>query len=274
MKSFLSIILFVILSLENTFAQCAQIDSLYRVLRIAKSDTDKINTLNNLAQELALIGKDGQAAFYAKQSLKMSEEADYPKGIADALTHIAKMDYADMKDLGENIEAFQKALSIYKDLNDQPKIIQTLEIIGTYYYKHLDAESHKKAIEYYKEALSLLEKQGDKEKIARTYESLGTLYATIEEDEQALNAYKAAIDIRKKMGTLEPSDERIWMKYKRLSTVEKRLQKTNVFVLIMAFGIIIAVLLVVTAYSIIQKNKVHKNLQQLEDQLRLSNNTH
>ncbi len=266
-KLLLSMMLLSCLGGGNVHAQCATIDSLYRVLRVAKEDRDKINTLNALAEQLSQIGKEGQAAFYIKQSLDMAQKIDYDKGIADALTHIAIMDAKDLNQYQGSIHDFEQALKVYRDLDNKAKILQTLEIIGTYYFKFPDQENREKAQPYFEEALKVSQQLENKQKTVQMYETLGELYGLLEQDDRALQAYEQAEALRLSLKMRSPLNARILAKYKRIRRVEERLQNTQAFQLTLIFGTVIAILLVITFVMVRQRNLAKQHLKTVLDRV-------
>ena len=262
MKRFCIIILFFLSITPRIYSQCSQIDSLYRVLRVAKADHDKINTLNILVEELLKIGKEAQAAFYAEQALKMAQKAKYEKGIADALSHIALLDYQDLENYQQAIDEYSKALKIYEELGDKQKIAKLNEVIGAFFFKQLSHESNEKAILYYEKALENYKALKDETKMASIYEILGEVYAKQGKDDEAIFSFQKAQDIRKKSGTVNPFNSRLLAKYKRIKKLEERIQTSNTFSVIVASGIIISILSVLSIYLFVQRNKARKLLKE------------
>src|SRR5450755_3746426 len=65
------------------------IDSLFSVLRTAREDTSKVNTLNFLSRQLRAERSDYlQAKKYAEDALALSEKLSFKKGIANADNNI------------------------------------------------------------------------------------------------------------------------------------------------------------------------------------------
>ncbi|MEO1653295.1 MAG: hypothetical protein AAFU64_07105, partial [Bacteroidota bacterium] len=242
-------------------AQCATLDSLYRILRVAKSDTDKINTLNVLAEELNQIGKVAQAAFYTRQSLQLSQKINYSRGIADAMTHIAILDYEDLNEYRGNIEDFNQALALYRETKDLPRLARTLEIIGTYYAKSPDKESREKAIAIYTEAQQTYEQLKNLQKQIDIYETLGTLYGLLGDDQQAIRAFRASLQLTPKTDLQRVVRMNHLLKYERVAQVEARLKKTSAFSLIVFFGIVTSILLVICVALFLQKKKIGQAYQ-------------
>jgi tetratricopeptide (TPR) repeat protein len=246
---------------STAFGQCSKLDSLYRILRIVKSDTDKINALNHLVGELVAFGKEGQASFYAKQAFEMSQKIEYRKGIADALTHIGLLDYSDLSAYKGTIEDYQQALRIYQDLGDKSNMIKTLEIIGTFYYKSFEKESRRQAIEYYEQVLDIRKELRDTMKLAETYNMLGELYATVENDEKALECFEKAASLHDKLGILNINNDRLLSKYQSIHRIEQNIERSHTRALVIGFSVALGILLMIAIISWVQKNRVSKILK-------------
>lgn len=77
-----------------------KVDSLLNVLKTAKADSNKVNTLNALAMEFRSNNPD--TAFYlAQQALTISEKINFRKGIAEAYLWMG----TSITNLGKNEEA-------------------------------------------------------------------------------------------------------------------------------------------------------------------------
>ncbi len=251
----------------NALAQCGQLDSLYRILRVAKLDVDKINTLNALADELSTIGKEGQAAFYTKQALRLAEKAGYEKGIADALTRVALIDYKDLGKLSKSVDDFKKALEIYEELGDKVQKVRTLGIIANFYYRALDDDSHQQALDYFKRIAVLQHELGNLKAEAEAYESIGTLHGRLYQDKEAYQAYEKAHLIKTKIGLSTPTNERILAKYRRLNQLESHIKNSNNTQLATGFGIAIAIMLVLIITLWVQRNRALQLLKKHNPEL-------
>ncbi|MCU0445115.1 MAG: tetratricopeptide repeat protein [Microscillaceae bacterium] len=243
-------------------AQCEKIDSLYRILKVAKADTDRINALNNLVETLVQNSKPGKASFYARQALKMAQKAKYNKGVADALTHINLLDSRDLSENPQIINDFQKALTIYEELGDRDRTIRTLEIIGQFYAKQPDEDSKRKAITHYEKALMLYRKTENQLGIAQTHDNLGELYAALQEDNQALIHFELADKIKKELGIQNPTNDRLYAKFRRLKALEQQIQTSPTFMVIIILGIAVAVLSVMIIRVTLQRNRAWRLLKQ------------
>ncbi len=248
-------------------AQCGQLDSLYRILRVAKKDVDKVNTLNALADELVNFGRTGQATFYTKQALKIAENAGYDKGIADALTRVALLDYDDLGKLSKSVADFEKALAIYTEIGDQRQRVKTLGVIAHFYFKALDESSYYKALDYYKQIVLIQNELKNQKEEAEAYEAMGTLYGRLHQDKEALAAFQEAHKIKTKLGIASSTNERLLAKYQRLNDLEAHIQASNTVKLATGFGIAIAVLLVLMITFWVQRNRALQLIREHQPEL-------
>lgn len=257
---------FLLLSIKSN-AQCAKIDSLYRVLRFAKADTHKIDALNLLAYELQILGKKETASFYTKQALKFAQKTDYEKGLADALMQIALLDYNDLGQVGNDIENYQEALKIYEDLKDTTKIAQTLEIIAKFYAKGLIEEKYSKAVPLFERLVNLDVHLHKPEKLAEAYEELGVLYSRLRDDTKAHEYYRKAKSIKDTLGLSSITNERILSKYDRLTQLNETIRESDTYSLTLFFGITCGVLIMIILIILGQRNHAYRLLKQYHPEL-------
>ncbi|OJJ20481.1 hypothetical protein BKI52_18665 [marine bacterium AO1-C] len=179
MKKIILFLLFALLVNPSIWAQnCAKIDSLNRVWRLVKGKDVKaeINTLNALVYEYT---KDhqGKASFLSKRALEMAQDTKYEKGIADALMNNGLIEYQELHHAEIAISDYQRALKIYKNLNDEKSVVKALEAIADFYYRLADETSYKNALNTYKQVLEHKKKANDIRGITAISEKLGELYS-------------------------------------------------------------------------------------------------
>ncbi len=116
------------LSTVEAFAQTYKIDSLMLLLKSSKPDTNKVNTLNALAEELKNDNPD-TAIYFANDAIAVATKLNYKIGIADALLCIARAK-ANIGKTEEGLKNCNDALKFYDQLSalkssvDQSKILQ------------------------------------------------------------------------------------------------------------------------------------------------------
>ena len=120
-----------------------KIDSLQKVLKTAKEDTNKVNTLNALGTQLRYSADYEGEGKYGNLALLLAEKIKYKRGVADALTNIG----ASHRLLGnyeEGMKNFQTAFKIYEEIKDQRGMTAVYLNIGSIYlYKSNFPESIK-----------------------------------------------------------------------------------------------------------------------------------
>ena len=94
-----------------TQSDSLKIDSLKKVLVIEKEDTNKVNTLNELASQRVYFNTDTAMNFF-KSALILATKLNYEMGIADVKTNIGKL-YASQAKYNEGIRFANDALTIY-----------------------------------------------------------------------------------------------------------------------------------------------------------------
>src|SRR3954471_7649397 len=68
-----------------------KIDSLWQVLAVSKEDTNKINTLNEIASKLLESGVYSSADSTAREALKLADKLDYKKSKATSYNRIGRI---------------------------------------------------------------------------------------------------------------------------------------------------------------------------------------
>jgi serine phosphatase RsbU (regulator of sigma subunit) len=158
-----------------SFAQTPHIDSLSRLLKIAKEDTVKANLLNELARaHLFELNDINKVYTYGAQELKLSRKLNYKKGIAYGLMHIGifKRSHGDYK---EAIAYANKSLELMKELGDKKGEGSCYINLGLGYS---DMSNSPKAIDYTLKGMALKEEIGDKKGVAAAANNLGNIFVS------------------------------------------------------------------------------------------------
>ena len=92
------------------------IDSLLSVLDNSVEDTNRVNALNSLAEELRKTDAV-QANKYAEEALALSSELNYIKGIAGSYFSLGRVSRAQFN-LTEARGYYLKSIEVYKELGD------------------------------------------------------------------------------------------------------------------------------------------------------------
>ncbi len=171
-------------------------DSLLRVLKTAKEDTNKVNTLNKLAREIELSGNDNEGISYANEAKRLSEKIDYRKGLSSACLNLGNL-YSGKGEFPLSLEYYFAALKIDEEINNQVGIATILGNIGIVYTNQGDYPG---ALEICLKALKMREKLGEKGEIAKTLSNLGLIYIRQGDHFKALEYFYKALDTFKELG--------------------------------------------------------------------------
>lgn len=194
-KSTIIIFLFVLPSCCFSIDICNKKDSLLSVLKTQKEDTTKVNTLNNLSNELRGSNPDS-ALLFANKAYALAIQLKYINGQIDALTTIANIN-RDQSNLEISIKFDEKALVLSKVIGDKACIATSYNNIGI--AKKIQS-NYDEALKYYNLALNLRKEVGDKKAIAETYNQLGSLCFSQAKYNDALKYYESTLKIREQLG--------------------------------------------------------------------------
>jgi len=216
-------------AISNINAQTSEIDSLKRILSLAKLDTSKVNAMNELGWQLK---KEDQkiARKYLEKSISLAHKIDYPKGEAEAYNYLAVIESMNANfDLAVN--NYQKALELRKRIKDLKGIGSIYNNLGLLYddkgdfYKAIDYHklsydiqtqrkdtlrmgraaynvsrlfwrmgNYPKALENAYVYLNVVDRAKDKEGIARAYNHIGNINTDIGKPDAGMEAYNKALE--------------------------------------------------------------------------------
>jgi two-component system, NarL family, sensor kinase len=182
----------------SCFFVFSQVDSLENVLKFAKEDTNKVQTLNKISA--ALCFEDFKKAEDAAQkSLALSQKLNYKKGIAFCnkvlgVINVNKGSYQ------LALEYYDKALKNYGELKDKKGISDVLNNIGLV---HQNLGNYSKAIVYHYKSLKIREEIGNKKGIAGSHNNIGLVYESQKMHDKALVHYFEALKIDEELQNLQ-----------------------------------------------------------------------
>ncbi|MBL4653000.1 MAG: tetratricopeptide repeat protein [Flavobacteriales bacterium] len=228
-KGLLFLTIFVCLA-RISFSQSYYIDSLRKVLSIAKEDTNKVLLLGTLSLNVTdpVVGKR-----YANEAIFLAKKLNYAKGIAIATKNLA----TNYKREGRSESAFAnyfKAASMFEKLGDKARqagvysnlaelhyikgdydvtlayLLKSLKIkedlghekavagaknnIGNIYYQQ---ENYTKAMQYFDESMQTFQRYDDQIRIANTLDNQAGCLVGLGKLEKALEKYEEALAIRR-----------------------------------------------------------------------------
>ena len=204
-KCFILVLVFCALSNRPVFSQSKKIDSLLLVLKIAKEDSTKVNTLNALVSEFRYSNTD-TALHFSNEALALATNLNYEMGIADSKRRICAL-YASQGKFDEGVKYGNEALIIYNKLllaataSDKEKILA--KIGGTYMvigHNRASQGNYPEALKYDLLCLKIREQLGDKKGISSIKSNIGLTYANQHNYSEALQYFYAALKISEELG--------------------------------------------------------------------------
>jgi len=171
------------------------IDSLTTRIEEDIHDTDRINTLNELAWNLMYANPD-TAIFLSSEALSLSELHEWQLGIAKSIGRLGTF-YWLKGDYPRALDFFFKALKINKELGSKYGIAINLGNIGLVYANQGD---YTKALEYFFKALKMDEELGNNKDIATDLGNIGLLYNYQNNHPKALEFYFKALSMDEELG--------------------------------------------------------------------------
>jgi signal transduction histidine kinase len=171
-------------------------DSLVKILRVAKADTQQVNVLVKLAG-LYTNAEANKGLAYANKAMALSRQIKFKKGEADAffyrgltLVNILKSDSAKAD--------FAKATAIYRSINDLNGLAQVYNEMG----RMLRTEGKlADCITYFQQAAALYERLNDLDGSADCLVLLANNYNLLNLFDKALAMYQKSYDLRIKLNS-------------------------------------------------------------------------
>jgi len=157
-------------------------------------DTLKVNLLYKISKEYW--GNNSEKGMdYANQSLKLSEQINYQKGIANAYNGIGGIN-DDNGNYPAAIEYHKKSLEIREAIGDKEGIASSYNNIGITLKKQGD---YAEALKYYYKSLKIVEELGNKKDLTPRYNNIGIIYKMQGNYDDALKTYQDCLSIQKEI---------------------------------------------------------------------------
>jgi len=182
------------------YAQTNTVDSLEKLLKIAKQDTNKVIILMALGKEFRYSNTD-TALYFAKSALALATKLNYEMGIADSKRGICAL-YASQGKFDDGIKSGNEALAIYNKLHASAtgpekekiaaKIGATYTVIG---HNWISQGNGPEGLKNSLLALKIQGQLGDKKTIAATEYNIGNVYSMQHNYSEALRYYYASMKI-------------------------------------------------------------------------------
>ena len=175
-------------------AQTPVLDSLYKVLKTAKEDTNKVYLLCKIVDELSSdnlpVSMD-----YALQAKQLAEKLNNQSVVASALYKLGDTFYRS----GSTVPAAEfcaKALIISQQIGNKQIEAICLNRMGTIYRRQRD---YRKAITVLDSARIIFTQLNDKRGIAATFVNLGDCSKALRNDSASLQYYRLALEMDKQV---------------------------------------------------------------------------
>lgn len=231
MKTKILILFFVF---ANTFCfaenRQVQVDSLQLRLKTQLGDTERVNTLNELALQLYEMDLYDNAMLYAKNAQTLSTKMGFKNGIATSFKRIGAIQ-TQQGNYPLALENFFQSLKIYENIGDQMGVFLVYNNIGSVYYYQSDHDkaldyyfraeknnfnkgltysnigrvyadkgNYTEAKEYFSKAIHYYETNNDKNNIALIINNMGAVYEGMGKNDSALIYYSSALEIKTQIG--------------------------------------------------------------------------
>lgn len=185
MKSSIILVLFI----SNNLCGIINLDSLKTcIANNNKVDTNKINTLNLLANSY-LMSKNDSALLFANQALNEAKKIKYLKGMAAAYKNLGDF-YNGASNFDLSIYNLIESYKIYEQLDSKAKMSNALNSIANSY---LGLNNYIKAQEYYLKSYNIAVADSNKAMIATTSVGLGNILLNNNKPKEAFEYFNKSV---------------------------------------------------------------------------------
>lgn len=174
----------------ETTAQTAVIDSLRSLLQITQHDSDRVQTLNSLANWLHT-SQPAESERYAQDALKRARTIRYRQGIAEALRMIGVSLWIRSR-AAEAMPYFSESLDIVRELGDKKGIGKIFNNMALLYSQQ---SNFSQAHFYYFESLKIKDEIDDKNGKALTLSNIGELFEAQNNMDKAWEYYTKTLPL-------------------------------------------------------------------------------
>lgn len=162
----------------------------------------RIDSLNQEAEQAAR-GDLSRAWECASEALQLARLANYQQGIAAALYILAGVYYY-RSAYDKAFESLDKALSIYRALADEAKVVQSMTLLGVIYR---DMGDYAEALETHQTQLDALDRNENKQLRARVLNSMAGIYTMLKNYQETITCLERSYVL---MGELDkPLEEAV-----------------------------------------------------------------
>ena len=187
---------FILGLVQISIAQTPRIDSLKQVLKTAKEDTNKVNSLFRLGRDLFMMGKFDTAVVLEKQADDLAQKLSYTKGVASS-NKITGNIYGTLGNYPKALEHYYKAINAYKEMGNQKGIASIYNNIGLVFERQ---GNYVEALKMLLSSLKTAEEMGDNSEMGASHYNIGNVYYNQHKYDDALHHYSAALKMMKEVG--------------------------------------------------------------------------
>jgi hypothetical protein len=154
-------------------------DSLLKVLAHEREDTDKVWTLERLAEEYGDTPLKDSTLYFINRFGQLSQKLNYPNGMASCLSMKAWFYAYKRFDTDTGIALDLQALQLAKNSHLTRMVGQIYNNTAAIYNER--KEDHATALDYYLKGLAIFEQLRDSSLMAMAYGNIGSLYSALKE---------------------------------------------------------------------------------------------
>ena len=151
--------------------QASKIERLKILYKSTKSDTNRVEILNQLFKEV-VVNEPLQAKKYAEEALEISEKIKFLPGIAESADNIGNV-YYDQGAFVQALEYFNKSIRNKEKLGNKIQISKAYNKLGNAYVRKGDRDV---ALSYYNKSLNLSKEIGYNRGVIACLTNLGNFY--------------------------------------------------------------------------------------------------
>jgi signal transduction histidine kinase len=196
-KKYLLTIIFLLLICLDVFSRQDEIDSLKRLLLVAK-DTNYIKLLTDICWRYRNINSDS-AEKYGKEALRLAEQANKPYLITLANQYLGVIAQSKGK-YAESLEYYYKVIELAEKYNYTERLGYIYQSMGRMNQQQGDYEQ---AIKYTQQSIVIFKKLNHQLGLSYCYMTLGEVYTKIRDYPKAMNFYQQSLSLRQKMNNKE-----------------------------------------------------------------------
>jgi len=183
-------------SFETALKNNTEVRNKLHKITYDKSDTQRVNILNNLSLLLINRANYDKAKIYTDDAQKIASIIGFTRGKYEAYNNLGVL-YTRQSDFSNALNNFYDAQKIGKQIGFKTGLANTTNNIAVVYSMQ---SNFPEALKSNLEALKIREELGDKKSIANSYNNIGKVYTSLGNDKEALKYHSMALKIREQLG--------------------------------------------------------------------------